>query len=178
MKKLLVSGIVLTSVLIGWGCEKAPTTPEIAKPMVSAEAFKVHKIADAEVRKPAKCPVTGDEFIVNKFTPALEYKGRTYFFCCADCPVEFKKNPDKYAGAPVPAPITDTAKTAEAVKSPVMPHIITDAEVGQSAVCPVMGTTITVTKDTLSAEYKGKVYYFCCSGCPDEFKANPDKFAK
>ena len=180
MKKLLIGGIVLTGMIIGWGCEKAPgPTTDTSK---TAEAIKIpalpHAITDAEVRKPAKCPVTGDEFIVNKFTPALEYKGKVYFFCCADCPVEFKKNPDKYAGAPALAPIADTAKPADAVKIPVLPHTITDAEVGQKAVCPVMGSEITVTKETLSAEYNGKTYYFCCGGCPDEFKANPDKYAK
>ena len=100
MKKLLVNGIVLTGMIIGWGCEKAP------------------------------------------------------------------------------APTTDTSKTAEAVKIPVLPHTITDAEVGKKAVCPVMGTEITVTKNTLSAEYKGKIYYFCCGDCPGPFKANPEKYAK
>jgi YHS domain-containing protein len=179
MKKLLVSGIILTGVLISWGCEKAPAPPqETTQTAIAPDAFKIHAITDAEVRKPAKCPVTGDEFIVNKFTPALEYKGKTYLFCCADCLVEFKKNPDKYAGAPAPTPTADTPKPAETVKAPVLPHTITDAEVGQKAICPVMDSEVIITKDTLSAEYKGKVYYFCCAGCPDEFKANPDKFAK
>ncbi|MBI5778425.1 MAG: YHS domain-containing protein [Planctomycetes bacterium] len=41
-----------------------------------------------------------------------------------------------------------------------------------------MGTEVTVTKNTLSAEYKGKVYYFCCGDCPGPFKANPEKYAK
>ena len=26
--------------------------------------------------------------------------------------------------------------------------------------------------------YKGKDYYVCCSGCRDEFKANPEKYIK
>lgn len=26
-----------------------------------------------------------------------DYKGNRYFFCCADCPKDFKKNPAKYA---------------------------------------------------------------------------------
>jgi YHS domain-containing protein len=26
-----------------------------------------------------------------------DYKGNRYFFCCADCPRDFKKNPAKYA---------------------------------------------------------------------------------
>lgn len=25
-----------------------------------------------------------------------DYKGNRYFFCCADCPRDFKKNPPKY----------------------------------------------------------------------------------
>ena len=77
-----------------------------------------------------------------------------------------------------PAITTEATKTADAVRIPIVDRRITDAEVGKSAVCPVMGTAITITKDTLSAEYNGKIYYFCCSGCPEEFKTNPDKFAK
>ena len=29
---------------------------------------------------------------------------------------------------------------------------------------------------TMQVSYKGKTYYVCCSGCRDEFKANPDKY--
>jgi len=28
---------------------------------------------------------------------STEYQGKTYYFCCAACPGEFKKNPGKYA---------------------------------------------------------------------------------
>ena len=28
----------------------------------------------------------------------------------------------------------------------------------------------------LFVEYKGKKVYFCCAGCPDVFKANPEKY--
>jgi YHS domain-containing protein len=34
------------------------------------------------------------------------------------------------------------------------------------------------TKNHMYADYKGKRYFFCCSGCPDAFKANPAKYAK
>ena len=27
-------------------------------------------------------------------------------------------------------------------------------------------------------DYKGNRYFFCCGGCPEEFKANPAKYAK
>jgi YHS domain-containing protein len=50
----------------------------------------------------------------------------------------------------------------------------TDAD-GQY-VCPVMGTAITVSDDTLHTEYKGKTYYFCCPGCPEKFEENPEEY--
>lgn len=31
---------------------------------------------------------------------------------------------------------------------------------------------------TLKVTYKGKDYYVCCSGCRDEFRANPEKYVK
>jgi len=39
--------------------------------------------------------------------------------------------------------------------------------------CPVMAGAI--NKD-LFIEYKGKKVYFCCAGCVDTFKANPEKY--
>jgi YHS domain-containing protein len=51
-------------------------------------------------------------------------------------------------------------------------------EIGKKAVCPVMGESLTVTKDTDVAEYRGKTYFFCCSMCPPKFKAAPEKYVK
>jgi len=53
---------------------------------------------------------------------------------------------------------------------------VTKEEVGKEAVCPVMGDTFKVTAKTLSASYKGKVYYFCCPGCKKPFLENPEKY--
>jgi YHS domain-containing protein len=90
-----------------------------------------------------------------------------------------KSEPEK----PVMSPTTETTTTttpSATIKTdaPKVPHKITDAEVGTEAVCPVMGSKVKVTKDTLSAEYKGKVYYFCCGGCPDDFAKDPEKYIK
>jgi YHS domain-containing protein len=30
----------------------------------------------------------------------------------------------------------------------------------------------------MSTTYKGKMYYFCCTGCRDAFKETPDKYIK
>jgi hypothetical protein len=39
--------------------------------------------------------------------------------------------------------------------------------------CPVSGGL-----GTIPVSYNGKTYYVCCSGCRDEFKANPEKYVK
>jgi len=45
--------------------------------------------------------------------------------------------------------------------------------------CPVMGSVIESKEDAVGhADHDGKRYYFCCGGCPDEFKANPEKYAE
>ena len=48
--------------------------------------------------------------------------------------------------------------------------------------CAVMSTNTVNVKDATAkkmyADYKGNRYFFCCGGCPAEFKKDPSKFAK
>lgn len=34
------------------------------------------------------------------------------------------------------------------------------------------------TKKHMFADYKGRRYFFCCAGCPEEFAKNPAKYSK
>ncbi len=45
-----------------------------------------------------------------------------------------------------------------------------------NAVCPVKGNPI--EEETVTVEYNGKVYGFCCPGCDVKFAKNPEKYAK
>ncbi len=54
----------------------------------------------------------------------------------------------------------------------------TQEEIGKIAICPVMNLKIAVREDTPVIDYKNKSYFFCCSSCVDEFKKDPDKYAK
>lgn len=56
-----------------------------------------------------------------------------------------------------------------AQKAPAQPQTPTQT------VCPVFGGEI--NKD-IYVDYKGKRIYFCCEGCDDEFKKNPEKYMK
>jgi len=41
--------------------------------------------------------------------------------------------------------------------------------------CPVMSGKI---DEKFFVDYKGKRIYFCCSGCIEEFKKDPEKYLK
>ncbi len=47
------------------------------------------------------------------------------------------------------------------------------AEANKGPECIVSGG-----RGTMSVGYKGKTYYVCCSGCKDEFNADPEKYIK
>ena len=47
--------------------------------------------------------------------------------------------------------------------------------------CAVTGDKLNVadaTKHHMYTDYKGRRYFFCCPGCPEEFKKNPAKYSK
>ena len=42
------------------------------------------------------CPVSGEEIKKSDAAGSMEYKGQTYYFCCAGCKEKFEKNPEEY----------------------------------------------------------------------------------
>ena len=42
-------------------------------------------------------------------------------------------------------------------------------------ICPVMGSE---ASPTITAEYKGKIYHFCCPMCVQTFNQDPEKYSK
>ena len=56
----------------------------------------IRGLKKAELGKEYICPVTGEKFKGTKETKAADYKGKSYYFCCEDCPDKFIADPDKY----------------------------------------------------------------------------------
>ena len=75
------------------------------------------------------------------------------FIGCKDKSAETSTNP---AG--------EAQKTAAAVASTV-----------SQTTCPVMGKPI---DKSVFKEYQGQKVYFCCPGCIEKFKADPEKYTK
>jgi YHS domain-containing protein len=49
------------------------------------------------------------------------------------------------------------------------------ADTGGQAICPVSGGKI---DPKVFTEYQGKKVYFCCGGCIEPFKKDPEKYVK
>ncbi len=50
-----------------------------------------------------------------------------------------------------------------------------DAAVVAQKLCPVMGGLV---NKEIFVDYNGRRIYFCCNGCPDTFKKDPEKYLK
>lgn len=44
--------------------------------------------------------------------------------------------------------------------------------------CPLSGQDIHAMGAATEHEYNGKIYNFCCPGCADSFKEDPEKYSK
>lgn len=117
-------------------------------------AHSGHSHAGAVKHIAIVCPVTGEAVANPKSAPKSVYKGRTYYFCHAECKAKFDKNPARY--------IKPAAVQAK-----------------RGFVCPVMGTHVDdIAKAAGKSVYKGKTYYFCCPQCKPKFDKNPAKYVK
>ncbi len=111
------------------------------------------------------CPVTKKEIKDIGTAPKMEYKDKTYYFCCAGCVDKFKADPEKYIKA-------EQGENQEHMSHSM--HMEHKAAVNK--ICPVMGNEIKDPEKAPKYEYDGKTYYFCCAGCVDKFKADPEKY--
>jgi len=41
---------------------------------------------------------------------------------------------------------------------------------------PICGMSVDESKAAGTAEYNGKTYYFCCTGCREKFEKEPQKY--
>jgi YHS domain-containing protein len=60
--------------------------------------------------------------------------------------------------------------------SAVQGQLVKAVEVGNK-ICPVMGGVI-AEGTNIKYEYKGRIYSFCCAGCPATFQSDPEKYSK
>ena len=77
----------------------APVEPDAAippaGPAAKAPLAALHKISKEELGLETSCPVTGEKVKVSEKTPALDFKGKTYYFSGLSSLDKFRKDPAK-----------------------------------------------------------------------------------
>ncbi len=91
-----------------------------------------------------------------------QHAGKNYYFCCGGCAEKFKANPPTYLNKPAPSGLV----------MPGMPSAVPSTTERD----PVCGMTVNPATAKHVHEHAGKNYYFCCGGCAQKFKANPQTY--
>lgn len=79
----------------------APAAPAVVPPTSAAASTASTALkapGEAIVGDRTTCPTSGEEFTVTAASPKVEYKGKTYYFCCGGCDEKFAREPEKYLG--------------------------------------------------------------------------------
>jgi YHS domain-containing protein len=61
-----------------------------------SQVLKVRQARPDEIGMKAWYPIMDYNFEVKAGTSVIDYKGKSFYFCCPGCPIELKKNPEKY----------------------------------------------------------------------------------
>jgi Cu+-exporting ATPase len=100
-------------------------------------------------------PVCGMTVTVGQEAGQALYRGKTYYFCNAQCLRDFEADPARYA---------------EVERAPGAPS-------DHGAVLdPVCGMTVTTATAAARTEYRGRVYAFCNVSCQKAFEADPERY--
>jgi YHS domain-containing protein len=93
-----IKSTLLFCFLFAVACAGSPPPPPAAPspPAAAAPSSPLVAPGEAKVGDRTKCPVSGHEFVVTADSPHAEYNGKTYYFCCPDCPKAFQANPEKF----------------------------------------------------------------------------------
>lgn len=98
-----LSALVLaSSFLLACGAEAPPpNTPQAPAAGVEDHtprpgAGPVVAPGEAKVGDTTKCPVSGEEFVVEATSPSVVVGDKTYFLCCSGCKKKFEADPQKY----------------------------------------------------------------------------------
>ena len=78
------------------GSAPPPAAPTAPATTTTAAPSPLVAPGEAKIGDRTTCIVSGHEFVVTADSPHADYNGKTYYFCCPDCPKAFEANPAKY----------------------------------------------------------------------------------
>ena len=93
-----IKSALLLCCLFAAACGGSAPPPAAPKPAATTTAAPSPMVApgEAKIGDHTTCIVSGHEFVVTADSPHADYNGKTYYFCCPDCPKAFAADPAKY----------------------------------------------------------------------------------
>jgi YHS domain-containing protein len=113
----------------------------------------------------AKDPVCGMQVQAAHAPATARHEGTTYYFCSDHCQRRFTAGAVRQAGHSS----SEAPRNADADALDMSDEAATD---------PVCGMAVDPAAAAARASYDGRFYYFCSSGCRDQFTADPDGFTR
>ncbi len=193
----LTVALVLSTCLAFAGCQKSESgdtagavaprpSPQIETAPASAtggEALEaIGNLTDEDGNY--VCPVSGKSIENPENHPYVNYEGKTYYLWCPNCEAKFTSDPTGYIeGTALKCSDCEgeehehAGPGGEDEAAPDAETVIGNAKNADGAyICPVMDNPIPDLDKAASTVHEGKTYYFCCPGCVDQFKADPEKY--
>ena len=104
----------------------------------------------------------------------VDHAGKTYYFCSSNCVNKFRQDPSKYI-ASYSASAEPSLVTIGISKPPTAGKLSTPGTTARQK-DPVCGMDVDPATAKFHFEYSGKTYYFCCGGCLEKFRADPERY--
>ncbi len=120
-----------------------------------------------DIQKTSLDPVCGMSVDTATAKHKAAHGGKSYYFCCGACATKFQASPERYlTGAPASGHSGSVSLGIMGAKS------------GPSVKVkdPVCGMDVDPANAKAKANYQGKTFHFCCSGCATKFQTNPEKY--
>ncbi len=114
-------------------------------------------------------PVCGMSVDPASAASTVEHEHKLYHFCSRGCADKFRRDPEKYL-----SPSYKAEGMGGGVKITLAPVQIGGTRKQEKD--PVCGMTVDPSKAAANFQHKGRTYYFCCQGCSEKFKAEPERY--
>jgi YHS domain-containing protein len=149
-------------------------------------------MAGVRADQEATCPVSGHKVAVTAKTPLLVVNGEKQYFCCANCPTAFVKDPGKFIKTATTCPVMKGNKVnlASAPHVAINDNLLYTCCGGCPAAIerdpakfvtelrdPVSGATFKLVADAPHSKYKDVYYFFATAENKKTFDADPDKYS-
>ena len=126
-------------------------TPVITSPLTSDYGLKT------------TCSYDGIPIVITRYTPALRFLGRIYYFAHKETQELFMENPEIYIAK---FPANKAPKVISPLKS----------DYGTKTDCASTGTALLVGPHTPTLEYLGRIFYFSSLDGMQRFKEDPQEY--